>query len=785
MVNGIFASSTPIFNPATGNADGSGRTPFPQNASGDYIIPTTSIDAISKKLLAFIPSGVPEGVYANNVYINTPSIYDLQRVDSKIDWNASPKVKVFGRVSDYPYLQLSQPPFGQYLQGGGTHGFGNIYAFSGSATYIASQHLVLDATFGLTHTVQNLLPPLSNVLYGSQVLGIPNTNLGPLPTAGGMPQFNINGLSGWGYNYPGLIYADPVFEYTGNGTLVKGNHSIRFGIDISQQHMNHKEVGTTGFNFTGGLTGIYCPSGSTDPYCANGSPAPNVFNSFADFLLGLPQNDQNNELTVDWATERTWQFSPYVSDTWQVSRKMTAYFGTAWNFFPIPSTETHGMPYLNATTGLYEICGLGITSTNCGITIAKNLFAPRAGVTYRIAQKTVIRAGYSLAPEQVNMTRDGIYDYPINLNQSFQGSNSYTSPGTLDQGFPALPVPNIGGGIVPLPGTVSVSSPQKNFIRGYTESQNVSVQRELGWGTLAQIGYVGTLTNHMHARVDVNYGLPGGGQASQTMYNLTTSATGGGFTASEVNILPDNHTNYQSLQALIQKRLSNGLQFQANYTWSHWIGECCSENGDGAPEIPIPQFNYLNKATMPDDHKHHFEMTEIYQLPFGKNKEFLTNGIGSAIAGGWELNTVLSRYSGSMFSVSAPTTSLNAPGSPQMAEQIKTHVAINGVHGRSSPYFDTTTFAPVTTATFGNAGFDSLRGPGFFNMDANLLRTFPIHERLQMQFRVQALNILNHPNFSNPDSGVTDANFGLVSGTNAGDRLTPQRYLRIGAKLIF
>jgi hypothetical protein len=289
----------------------------------------------------------------------------------------------------------------------------------------------------------------------------------------------------------------------------------------------------------------------------------------------------------------------------------------------------------------------------------------------------------------------------------------------------------------------------------------------------------------MHARVDVNYGLPGGGQASQTMYNLTTSATGGGFTASEVNILPDNHTNYQSLQALIQKRLSNGLQFQANYTWSHWIGECCSENGDGAPEIPIPQFNYLNKATMPDDHKHHFEMTEIYQLPFGKNKEFLTNGIGSAIAGGWELNTVLSRYSGSMFSVSAPTTSLNAPGSPQMAEQIKTHVAINGVHGRSSPYFDTTTFAPVTTATFGNAGFDSLRGPGFFNMDANLLRTFPIHERLQMQFRVQALNILNHPNFSNPDSGVTDANFGLVSGTNAGDRLTPQRYLRIGAKLIF
>jgi hypothetical protein len=500
----------------------------------------------------------------------------------------------------------------------------------------------------------------------------------------------------------------------------------------------------------------------------------------------MPQSEQNNELTVDWATERTWQFSPYVSDTWQATRKITVYIGTAWNFFPIPHSETGQTSYFDATSGLYEICGVGITSTNCGMTFQHALFAPRVGAAYRINDKTVIRAGYSLAPEQVNMIRDGIYNYPINLNQGFQGTNSYTSPGTLDQGFPALSIPNIGSGIVPLPGTVSVSTPPKNFIRGYTESQNVSVQRELGWGSLAQISYVGTLTNHMHARTNVNYGLPGGGQASQMMYHLTTSATGGGFTASEVNILPNNHTNYHSLQAMVQKRLSDGLQFQANYTWSHWIGACCSENSDGSPEIPIPQYSYLNKATMPDDHKHHFEMTEIYQLPFGKNKKFLTSGIGSAIAGGWELNTVLSRFSGSMFSVSAPSTSLNAPGSPQMAEQIKTHVAINGVHGRSSPYFDTSAFAPVTTAAFGNAGFDSLRGPGFFNLDADLLRTFPIHDRLQMQFRVQALNILNHPNFNNPDSGVTDANFGVVDANyEGGDRLIDQRYLRIGAKLIF
>jgi hypothetical protein len=785
MTQGILASTTPIFDPATGNADGSGRRLFPKDSSGRYIIPTSRFNSISQKLLPFVPSGVPEGVFANNLFINTPSLYDLQKIDSKVDWNASPKFRIVGRVSDYPYKQFSQPPLGQVLQDGGTDAYGNIYAFSGSVTYVASPKLVFDATFGSTHTVQNLYPPQSGVRYGSDVLGIPNTNLGPLPTAGGVPQFAISGLSTWGYGYPALIYADPVFEYIGNGTMIRGNHSIRFGVDVSQQHMNHKEVNPTTFSFSGGLTSLYCPSGTTDPNCAKGSPSTSVFNSFADFLLGTPQTEANNQLTTDWATLRTWQFSPYVSDTWQVSRKMTVYAGVAWNFFPIPYRENHEMEYLDPSTGIYEVCGLGNVSTNCGVTIQKDLFAPRIGATYRIQKNTVVRGGYALAPEQVNMERDGLYNYPINLTQSVSGSNSYTSPGTLNQGFPSLAVPNIGSGIVPLPGTVTVSTPPKNFIRGYTESENLSIQRELGWNTLAQVGYVGTLTVHMHARENLNYGLPGGGQASQQMYHLTTSATGGGFTAQEINILPLNHTKYQSMQALIQKSFSSGLQFQANYTWSHENGVCCSENSDGAPFVPIPQYFYLNHANMPNDRPNHFEMSQIYVLPFGKNKQFLTKGPLSAIVGGWEVNTVLSRYSGTPFTVTAPSTSLNAPGSSQIANRVKSSVAIYGYRGRTLPYFDTTAFAPVTTATFGNAGLNTVRGPGFFNMDANIMRTFNIWENLRLQFRFQALNALNHPNFSNPDSGATDSNFGLISGINNGDRLIGQRYLKVGAKLMF
>ena len=112
MASGILASPTPIFDPTTGNADGSGRTPFPQDSTGNYIIPSGRISPISKMLIAQIPSGVPNGVYANNIFINTPYSYDLQKIDTEIDWNTTQKLRISGRFSDYPYSQTQPPAFG-------------------------------------------------------------------------------------------------------------------------------------------------------------------------------------------------------------------------------------------------------------------------------------------------------------------------------------------------------------------------------------------------------------------------------------------------------------------------------------------------------------------------------------------------------------------------------------------------------------------------------------------------------------------------------------------------
>jgi hypothetical protein len=188
---------------------------------------------------------------------------------------------------------------------------------------------------------------------------------------------------------------------------------------------------------------------------------------------------------------------------------------------------------------------------------------------------------------------------------------------------------------------------------------------------------------------------------------------------------------------------------------------------------------------MPDDRTHNFELSAVYELPFGKGKRFASNGVASAIAGGWQINWVFSRYSGTPFSVTDSGTSLNAPGNNQMADKVKQRVAIYGAHGLTSPYFDTSAFAPVSQARFGTAGWDTLRGPGYANLDFSVFRTFPIREKVQMQLRGEALNLTNHPNFSNPDGGVTDSSFGTINSMNPGSRLIAERYMRLGLRVTF
>jgi hypothetical protein len=793
LAGDMTGTGTPIYDPTTGIADGSGRTAYLNN-----IIPKNQLNPIIGKLTPLIPQPNLPGI-VNNYFVNQATVYNLHKVDTKVDYQASSKLRFSGRYGKQPYYNKQDPLFGQIL-GGNSGGWpslsfsgagnylqhGATTAFSGSVTYVASPTFIIDGTWGITRAYQLLFPTITDQRYGSDVLGIPGTNVGPLPWSGGLPAFGIAnyGASGvgsitYGYSYPALEYNQPVFEYVANATKIHGSHSIRFGVDITRIHNNHIEVSPSGFFFSGGVTTV------------KGGAGPTPYNAVGDFILGLAQAEQNFVQVVQpHETLRMRQYSMYVRDQWQVNRKLTVNYGVRWEYYPVPREENRGIFYYDTPTNVLSVCGLGSVPDNCGINVSKKLFAPSLGIAYRPSEKTVIRAGFAISPFQVSMSRNGMKSYPDVVAAVFNGPNGFQPAGSVSQGIPVIPNPVFTDGkITPPPGTGNLYTTPLDFKRGYIESWNFTVQRELKGGFTGSVGYVGTHDVKLNAPYNINYGQVGGGTASQPFFSK-------GITGSVQVLLPVGSAHYHSLQTMLSRRLAAGLSVQAAYTWSHEIGMCCTETS--SPAILIPQYQNLNRSTMPLDVTHNFHVATVYELPFGKNKPMLKSGPAAWVAGGWSTQAVLGHVSGLTYNVTAANTSLNAPNAgTQRADLVKSSVATLGSGLGGQAYFDPTAFAPVTDARFGTAGFGILRGPGNTNLDLSLFRSFNLTERFKLQFRAEAFNLSNTPHFGNPGSNVSNLQLngdGSVKNLNGFSQITTQvplgrlidpRYFRFGLRVQF
>jgi hypothetical protein len=768
-------SSTPIYDPATGTASGTGRTAFPGN-----IIPANRINPIISKIVALIPpTNLPGSL--NNLYENEPSSYNLHKIDTKFDYTPAQKLRISFRYGDQPYKAVFAPVYGPIL--GGSHPFlacgacnyqqhGDTLALSSSGSYVFSPTFVVDATFGVTQAHQYLLPTESNVKYGSDVLGIPGVNTGNLPWAGGVPKFTMSNYVVMGDSYTALEYKDPIYEYAANATKIKATHTIRFGFDFSRQHENHIETAPTNFTFTGGVTSL------------NGGPSANQYNQIADFLLGLPQSVTNSlQIQQPFLTLRTWEFALYARDQWQVNRKFTVNYGLRWEHYPVPTQATKGISFYNTNTDLVQECGMSGFPSDCGIKVSNLLFAPSLGLAYRALESLVIRAGFSLSPVQDNMASHGLMGYPDEVNVSYSGANSYSAFGNINNGIPAIAPPALNNGATLVPaGTGNLFTDPPNFIRGYAESWNATVQKEFKGGWTLQTGYVGTHVVHLYTEYNLNYGQLGGGTASEPLFKY--GITGGATIAD-----PLDSDIYHSWQTTLSKRFGQGLTTRFAYTYSHDISMNTS--------ILIPQYRNYDRYTSALDRPSALVWAATYELPFGKGKQSLTQGVAAQIAGGWTLGGLFTHYSGSPFSITSSATSCNCPGNTQTANQVLPSVSYLGSGLGGQPYFNPLAFAPVTTASFGNAGFDTLRGPGSTNLDLNIFRDFRITERVRAQVRGEVFNISNTPHFSNPASNVSNLQlnadgsvknlngYDTITGVNPLGRLIDPRYFRFGLRFMF
>jgi hypothetical protein len=770
------ASNNPIYDPATGAANGTGRTPFPGN-----IVPVSRFDPVVVQLLPHFPTvNVPSAVNGvNDDFINQGNVYNLHKIDTKFDYIRTQKLRLSYRWGKQPYYAMFQPIYNSYLGGsGGPSGNscgacnylqnGATLAQSGSVTYTITPTFVIDGTFGETASTQYLYPTQANQKVG-QELGIPGANTGPLPWAGGLPNFAIANFSTFGYSYPALSYYDPVFEGVFNATKTLGSHTVRFGTDIIRQHENHYEVRPTVFTFSGNATAL------------NGGPGANPFNAVADFLLGQATTLGNYVQYIYPLTERAWEDSVYIHDQWQASRKLTVNYGLRWELYPVPTQATKGISLYNFTNNTIQECGVGGFPGDCGIKISHKLFAPSIGLAYRVFEDFVVRAGYSLSPQQDDMARFAIQGYPDEAQSTINGATSFTPAGTVSgTGAPVIPAPNFTKGSVLVPaGTGNLDAQPTNFVRGYIQSWNVTIQKQFKGGITASVGYVGQHSVHLFSGINFNYGTLGGGAASQPLYPY-------GITATANLNEPFGNATYNSMQSTFRKRLSNGLYVQASFTYSKVISESAS--------ILVPQYTYYDHYLASIDRTFTLPLAVTYELPFGKGKPYLKSGPLAWIAGGWEVNGIFTHFSGTPFTVSSSSASCNCPGSSQTANLVGVPSIVgNGING--TPYFNPLAYAPVVGAQFGTSGFDQLRGPGLTDLDMSLYRTFPITkgERFKMQIRADSINISNTPHFANPGANVSNyvatssnlGGFSQITGTQNPSRLLDQRYFRFGIRFMF
>ncbi|HKD07042.1 MAG TPA: TonB-dependent receptor [Bryobacteraceae bacterium] len=774
------ATGTTIYDPRSGASNGTGRTPFPGNT-----IPSSLFAFASTKMISLMPepNQASAALTPTNDYFASGNYSSTHHnVDVKINYDPTDKSTIFGRYAISP-SHIFDPPglgaaLGNTLDGGqpGTSD-GRVQNIGLGGTYSITPALLLDGNVGYTRLRLGSQNVDIGQDYGLTTLMIPGTN-GPYYLDGGYPNFGVTGFSSFGnanVSNP-FLFRDNVYVGAVNLGWIHGSHSMRFGWEYQHFAINHFQPQTSfgprgGFNFTGGVTAL------------SGGLSPNLYNAWADFLLGLPQNMGISTEFINPATVRESNMAFYARDTWQVNRKLTLSYGIRYERYPFATRDNYGGNVYNPVTGLVTLGSVNGTPHNAGVDVGWGNIAPRVGIAYRLDEKTVFRVGFGISvdPNSFRAERDA---YPATIAQSINGATSFTPAGSLVTGLPAFVYPNLSTGIFPLPTNVTTTTFPADFRRGYIESLNVTLQRQIA-GFSAQAAYVGTRAIRHTNQVNINASGPGGGNTGRYYYPLTGQST------DITQITPFNTAKYDSLQTQLTRRFGAGI-VGATFTFSKALD--FGDNDDSGLTwnwIPMYRRNY---AVAGFDRPYNFQLYANYALPFGKGKPWVTHGFAAALAGGWQLNGIMSRESGTPFTVATAGTSLNAPGNTQTAQQVKTDVAILGGHGigaNGASYFDPTAFATVTTVAFGNSGRDILRGPGVFIVNASLFRDFKVTERFILQFRAEAFNFTNTPQFGNPGATVSSATFnsdGSVKSLNGYTQITTasnERQLRFALKLSF
>jgi hypothetical protein len=797
-----------IFDPFTGNLDGTGRAVFSSNGRIN-VIPASRLNAPMAKLMALVPRPNLSGD-VNNYYNSGTQRLNRNNFDAKVNWNRNVKNQIWGKYSIMEALVhgdfgLGAAGGGCLCDGGVGDGHTRVQIAGIGQTYTVSPDFLIDGTLGWTRFGQNVQSPDLGTNFGSDTLGIPGTN-GRDPRESGMPSFSYGEYSTLG-NTEGwnpLWRNDQSYTLNANASWMKGTHEIRFGLDFLHHLMNHwqPELGSGprgSFSFGNGVTALNTSALASSVGFTGGTPSfENGWNGLAAFLLGTatssgksPQNIKMDSLENVWAL--------YVRDRWRATSKLTLNLGLRWELYPNRTRSAGlGIESYDPNTNEVLVGGRGGIPRDAGVGYSKKLFAPRVGFAYQVAKDTVIRSGYGITYHSHPWGAQALRGwFPLTLVATFSGVNGYqpvtTDPNYVAAGIPNRPLgpgvgippiatPDISKGRVPLPLSNEMGYPVANrqLTRGYIQSWNFIVERKLPGEIVGSVGYVGTASVNGFAFLDVNASqTPGSGNAGRPLYAKF------GRTATTREWNGRTHSNYHSLQATINRRVAGGLFLKGAYTYSHAIDMANYGDWTAFSWNALSVLN-RNRANAANNIPHMFQLGYVYEVPFGKTKKWATSGVPMHVLGGWQINGLFSAYQGRQFMLSASGASLNMPGNAQTPDQVNPVVAKLGKAGDDGTWFDTTAFARVTAVRFGTVGRNTMRGPGVVNADLSLFRTFKLSEKFNLEFRAESFNLSNTPHFANPSGNANSSAFGKITSTqSAADAIGRSREYRLGLRLSF
>jgi hypothetical protein len=788
----------PIFDPlttATG-ADGvTNRDPFVNNQ-----IPASRLSQTTQRAMQLLWPAVQSPVPNEpNAVFNPVELNDQDQYIVRVDHHLSDNDNLFGRYAhtDNPRLLPDFVSSGLPMQG-------TVFAFTTqnavlAYTKIFSPTVVNDARFGYNYFFQDLSLELKDTNIVGEI-GIEGALQEPVTW--GPPNVNVTGMTSMGaFQFAPSVPKVHGFHYMDTLAITKGTHNMKVGVDIRRGQQNGGQFPTP--------RGVYTFSGG---FTRNPASPAGTGQGLGDFLLGFPQNSRVQQGRTD-NDIRTLNAGFYFQDNWNVHPNLTLNLGLRYNYMPAPVSaadrivnwsEEHQALILaqndldkpTACAGcngrplkelIQDFDGIFTFMTRDQVGWPRSLYqsdnnnwSPRLGFAWRLfgSNDTVLRAAWGRFYEVIagNVHWNFTTNPPLSRNLSFNTDPNDLPVITFAQPFPGVGVqgaPGTSGGI------------QFDWEDPYQDNWNVSIQRRILPSTSLNVGYVGS--RGVGQRMGANFNSPefGEGPTQPRRPHPEHGNTG-------INV-PWGHRRYDSLQVKLETRAKD-LNILTAYTWANaltWGGGGINESGSGArfnwnfPARRQPILSgvldagdpYLavDKGSTRADVEHRLSVALVWQLPFGKGKMIPLSGPLNWIAGGWQVNGIITHESGIALPVSYGIDNTNGSastrpdqiGNPNSGSRNAPESWIN-----RAAFTDPVPLAQVLASGLspivaaGNAGRAPVIGPGVQLWDLGVYKNFHFaEERFRAQFRFEMFNAFNHANFGNPNTSFLSNNFGRITST--------------------